>query len=73
MTKTDAIDEARRELRGMLSRWLEETDGAPWRDALGVWVGENTHRLMAEAAVSVLAGMADMQAYMEREGLTRAE
>lgn len=50
-----------------IRQWLENDDlgdrgGFPW-------LGDNVAEIMAEAALQVLRGMADSQAYMAREGM----
>jgi hypothetical protein len=54
-------------LTGAIRQWLENDDsggrgGFPW-------MGDNVAEIMAEAALQVLRGMADAQAYMVRENM----
>lgn len=58
-------------LTKVIKTWLENDDigdrgGMPW-------MGDNVAEIMAEAALQVLRGMADAQAYMAREGMLSEE
>lgn len=57
------------ELTGVIDNWTGEmSETADWIDG---WVGDNTIRLMAEAAIGILEATEDVQDYMQGQDLLR--
>lgn len=54
-----------------IKEWMDADDsgdGGTWP-----WIGDGIAEIMAMAALQVLRGMADGQAYMEREGMLKED
>lgn len=65
------LDQLQVSLERAISRWMDvrAAEDGPW-SAVG-YVGDNTSRLMACAAMSVLRATTDLNQYFEREDLIK--
>lgn len=64
-------EKVKNKLRSSLTEALDKwwVDGEPSHiDAQMPWLGDECFSIMAEAALSVIFGMADAEEYMKREG-----
>jgi hypothetical protein len=54
-------------------KWVEEiTESREWSD-MGIWLTDETPRLMTEAAFSVLETQKDYQQYLDAQGVLEPE
>ncbi len=57
------------ELFKAIDKWMNKNcESSEWPD---IYIGQNTARLMTEAAVKVFESVVDIQEYLEREGHTK--
>lgn len=63
MPETTSETKVRASLKVCMERWLADSDGD--RPCVG-YIGENTSSHMADAAFSVLMGVADLERYLQK-------
>lgn len=63
MPETTTETKMRADLKDAMEMWLKETDGK--RDCVG-YIGDGTASFMADAAFSVLMGIADLERYLQK-------
>lgn len=68
MTRPEAIAKLTVDLTALMDTWTgEKCETTEW-ESLNTYVGNDTHRLMAQAAMAVLEAVVDVNGYHREEG-----